>query len=210
MLATKTALLFSPLHHRVTLYFAFSSSLQLNKCRKFRRPIIKATRTESKGALLGSRAPDFRLVVPLTRKTWEFDDFESHHSLLKGLAVFVMSSNSVVRHQQDGPEFIAEETKLFKYPFRYLYDESQGVARAFRVVYKSEFLLYKKDCRKPFELVYNGQFDDSRPSNNMRVTGRDLSMAIGSVLILQPLSFVQKRSVGLVRCMIKWHPEKSM
>ncbi|KAJ4971180.1 hypothetical protein NE237_004279 [Protea cynaroides] len=41
----------------------------------------------------------------------------------KGLAVVAISSNSVVTHPQDGPEFMAEEAKLFEYPFPYLYDE---------------------------------------------------------------------------------------
>lgn len=233
MLARKRALFFSPLHH-VSSNFAFSSSLQFKKCRQPRRPVIKAARTESKGVLLGSRAPDFQLLEPLTGKTWELDDFDSHPALLvmficnhcpfvihlkqdivkltnyymkKGLAVVAISSNSVVTHPQDGPDFMAEEAKLFKYPFPYLYDESQDVARAFGAVCTPEFLLYKKVGRRPFELVYHGQFDDSRPSNNMRVTGRDLSMAIDSALSGQPLSFVQKPSVG---CSIKWHPEKSM
>lgn len=30
----------------------------------------------------------------------------------------------------------------------------------------------EQDGRRPFELVYHGQFDDSRPSNNIPITGR--------------------------------------
>ncbi|WVZ62644.1 hypothetical protein U9M48_012364 [Paspalum notatum var. saurae] len=103
----------------------------------------------------------------------------------------------------DGPERMAEEAKLFKYPFPYLYDESQEVAKAFGAVCTPEFYLFKKDGRRPFELFYHGQFDDSRPSNNVPVTGRDLSRAIDCALSGQELSFVQKPSVG---CSIKWHP----
>lgn len=33
-----------------------------------------------------------------------------------------------------------------------------------------------QDGRRPFELVYHGQFDDSRPSNNVPVTGRLVSL----------------------------------
>ncbi|RVW32546.1 hypothetical protein CK203_093752 [Vitis vinifera] len=61
---------------------------------------------------------------------------------------------------QDGPKFMAEEAKLFNYPFPYLYDEELN------------FSNLSQDGRRPFELVYHGQFDDSRPSNNVRVTGR--------------------------------------
>ncbi|KAF3587597.1 hypothetical protein F2Q69_00027254 [Brassica cretica] len=60
-----------------------------------------------------------------------------------------------------------------------------------------------QDGRRPFELVYHGQFDDSRPSNNTPVTGRDLSLAIDLVLSCQPIPTNQKPSVG---CSIKWHP----
>ncbi|XP_055834952.1 uncharacterized protein LOC129903422 isoform X2 [Solanum dulcamara] len=195
-----------------------------------RKLVIRAARTESKGVSLGFRAPHFELTEPLTGKVWKLDDFEPYPALLvmficnhcpfvihlkkdivklsnfymkKGLAVVAISSNSVVTHPQDGPEFMAEEAKLLKYPFPYLYDESQEVARDFGAVCTPEFFLFKKDGRRPFELVYHGQFDDSRPSNNVPVTGRDLSLALDCVLSGQPVSSIQKPSIG---CSIKWNP----
>ncbi|KAK6940004.1 Redoxin [Dillenia turbinata] len=195
-----------------------------------RRLVIRGARTESTGVLLGFRAPDFQLPEPLTGKIWKLEDFEAYPALLvmficnhcpfvkhlkkdivklsnfymkKGLAVVAISSNSVATHPQDGPEFMAEEAKLFHYPFPYLYDESQDVARDFGAACTPEFFLFRKDGRRPFELVYHGQFDDSRPSNAVPVTGRDLSRAIDCVLSCQPVPTVQKPSVG---CSIKWHP----
>ncbi|XP_031265878.1 uncharacterized protein LOC116124303 isoform X2 [Pistacia vera] len=112
--------------------------------------IIRAARTESQGVSLGFRAPHFELPEPLTGKVWKLEDFEAYPALLvificnhcpfvkhlkkdfvklanyymeKGLAVVAISSNSVATHPQDGPEFMAEEAKLFNYPFPYLYDE---------------------------------------------------------------------------------------
>ncbi|KAL8515191.1 hypothetical protein ACS0TY_014052 [Phlomoides rotata] len=164
-----------------------------------RKLVIRSARTESTEVSIGSRAPGFELPEPLTGKVWKLDDFESYPALLvmficnhcpfvihlkkdivklsnfymkKGLAVIAISSNSVTTHPQDGPEFMAEDAKIFKYQFPYLYDESQDVARKFGAVCTPEFFLYKKDGRRPFELVYHGQFDDSRPRNNIRVTGR--------------------------------------
>ncbi|KAL8524584.1 hypothetical protein ACS0TY_014257 [Phlomoides rotata] len=196
-----------------------------------RKLVIRSARTESTEVSIGSRAPDFELPEPFTGKVWKLDDFESYPALLvmfickhcpfvihlkkdivklsnfymkKGLAVIAISSISVTTHPQDGPEFMAEDAKIFKYQFPYLYDESQDVARKFGAVYTPEFFLYKKDGRRPFELVYHGQFDDSRPSNNIRVTGRDLSLAIDKVLSGQPVPSIQKPSVG---CSIKWNPE---
>ncbi|ESR47661.1 Thioredoxin domain-containing protein [Citrus sinensis] len=193
--------------------------------------IIRAARIESQGVSLGFRAPHFELPEPLTGKMWKLEDFESYPALLvmficnhcpfvkhlqkdivklsnfymkKGLAVVAISSNSVATHPQDGPEFMAEEAKLFNYPFPYLYDESQDVARDFGAACTPEFFLFKKDGRRPFQLVYHGQFDDSRPSNNLPVTGRDIRLAIECVLSGQPVSSNQKPSVG---CSIKWHPQ---
>ncbi|XP_042476052.1 uncharacterized protein LOC122057807 isoform X2 [Macadamia integrifolia] len=211
------------------------SGAKLTKATKpARKLVIRAARTESQGVSLGFRAPDFQLPEPLTGKMWGLDDFESHPALLvmficnhcpfvkhlkkdivklanfymkKGLAVVAISSNSVVTHPEDGPEFMTEEAKLFKYPFPYLYDESQEVAQDFGAVCTPEFFLFKKEGRRPFELVYHGQFDDSRPSNNVPITGRDLSLAVDCALSCQPLSFVQKPSLG---CSIKWHPHKSL
>ncbi|XP_020575754.1 uncharacterized protein LOC110021558 [Phalaenopsis equestris] len=194
---------------------------------------VRAARAESRMANLGSTAPYFELPEPLTGKVWKLDDFESYPALLvmficnhcpfvkhlkkdivkltnlymkKGLAAVAISSNSIRTHPQDGPKFMAEEAKLLDYPFPYLFDESQDVARAFGAVCTPEFFLYRKDEQKPFELFYHGQFDDSRPNSNIPVTGRDLSLAIDCALSAQQLASVQKPSVG---CGIKWHPENS-
>lgn len=191
---------------------------------------MRAARAESTGVSLGFRAPHFELPEPLTGKVWTLDEFESYPALLvmficnhcpfvkhlkkdvgklanfympKGLAVVAISSNSTVTHPQDGPQFMAEEAKLLNYPFPYLFDESQEVARAFGAVCTPEFFLFRKDGRRPLDLFYHGQFDDSRPSNNLAVTGRDLSVAIDRVLSGQTPPQSQKPSVG---CSIKWHP----
>ncbi|XP_059630537.1 uncharacterized protein LOC132273580 isoform X6 [Cornus florida] len=128
-------------------------SFQLRKSVSARKLVVRAARTESKGASLGFRPPQFQLPEPLTGKMWKLEDFESYPALL-----------------------------------------SQDVARDFGAVCTPEFFLFKKDGRRPFELVYHGQFDDSRPSNNVPVTGRDLSLAIDRVLSAQPASSVQKPS----------------
>ncbi|CAM0870334.1 unnamed protein product [Alopecurus aequalis] len=187
-------------------------------------------RRESTGVSVGFRAPQFELPEPLTGKIWTLDDFEGSPALLvmficnhcpfvkhlkkdiakitsfymeKGLASIAISSNSAVTHPQDGPYHMAREAEMFNYSFPYLYDESQEVAKAFQAVCTPEFYLFKKEGRRPFELYYHGQFDDSRPSSNVPVTGRDLSRAIDCALSGQELPFVPKPSVG---CSIKWNP----
>ncbi|XP_030465338.1 uncharacterized protein LOC115684647 isoform X3 [Syzygium oleosum] len=170
---------------------------------------VRAARAESERASLGFRAPQFQVMFtcnhcPFVKHLKKDIVKLTNFYMKKGLAAVAISSNSVMTHPQDGPEFMAEEAKAFNYPFPYLYDESQDVARDFGAVCTPEFYLFKKGGRRPFELVYHGQFDDSRPSNNVPVTGRDLSLAIDCVLSGQPVSSTQKPSVG---CSIKWHPE---
>ncbi|XP_007019424.2 PREDICTED: uncharacterized protein LOC18592555 isoform X2 [Theobroma cacao] len=173
--------------------------------------VIRAARAESEGVSLGFRAPNFQVMFvcnhcPFVKHLKKDIVKLSNFYMKKGLAVVAISSNSVATHPQDGPQFMAEEAKLYNYPFPYLYDETQDVARDFGAVCTPEFFLFKKAGRRPFELVYHGQFDDSRPSNNVPVTGRDLSLAIDRVLSGQPVPSFQKPSVG---CSIKWHPLKS-
>ncbi|XWS21748.1 hypothetical protein CRYUN_Cryun30bG0080800 [Craigia yunnanensis] len=155
--------------------------------------VIRAARTESQGVSLGFRAPSIQLPEPLTGKTWTLEDFESYPALLvmficnhcpfvkhlkkdlvklsnfymkKGLAVVAISSNSVSTHPQDGPEFMAEEAKLFNYPFPYLYDETQDVARDFGAVCTPEFFLFKKvitTCVTYFMFLQTSNCWDSQP-----------------------------------------------
>ena len=59
------------------------------------------------------------------------------------------------------------------------------------------FFLFDKNQK----LVYRGQFDDSRPSNGIPVTGKDLRAALDAVLAGKPVPPNQKASMG---CNIKW------
>lgn len=117
----------------------------------------------------------------------------------KGVAIVGINSNDVANYPDDSPEKMREEVKLRGYTFPYLYDETQEVAKAYRAACTPDFFLFDKDHR----LVYRGQFDDSRPSNGIPVTGKDLRAALDAVLEGRPVSPEQKPSLG---CNIKWKP----
>ena len=85
------------------------------------------------------------------------------------------------------------------YRFPYLYDESQEVAKAYQAACPPDFFLF--DANRL--LVYRGQFDDSRPGNDLAVTGKDLQAALDAVLSGTPLTEDQKPSLG---CNVKWKP----
>ncbi len=115
----------------------------------------------------------------------------------KGLAVVGINSNDVANYPDDSPEKMAEEIEQVGYTFPYLYDEDQEVAKAYRAACTPDFFLFDK-ARK---LVYRGQFDASRPGNNVPVTGSDLRKAVDTLLAGGSIPGDQTPSLG---CNIKW------
>lgn len=117
----------------------------------------------------------------------------------RGAGIVGINSNDVSHYPDDAPEKMAELSKAMDFPFPYLYDESQQVARSYGAACTPDFYLFDKDGR----LVYRGQMDDSRPGNGRPVNGADLRAAMDAVLAGQPVSDDQKPSIG---CNIKWKP----
>ena len=171
---------------------------------------------------LGTAAPDFRL--PDTNgKTVSLSDFKGKPLLVmficnhcpfvkhiraglaqlardyqpRGVAIVGINSNDVENYPDDSPAKMAQEVKAADYTFPYLYDETQAVAKAYRAACTPDFYLFDKEHR----LVYRGQLDDSRPSNSVPVTGKDLRAALDAVLAGKPVSPNQRPSIG---CNIKW------
>jgi peroxiredoxin len=115
----------------------------------------------------------------------------------RGLAIVAINSNDAEAYPEDGPEEMAKEVQRAGYPFPYLYDETQQVARAYGAACTPDFFLFDAERR----LVYRGQFDASRPSNRIPVTGADLRAAADAVLAGRPVPPDQRPSIG---CNIKW------
>lgn len=115
----------------------------------------------------------------------------------KGLGVVGISSNDVANYPDDSPEKMVEEAADAGYQFPYLYDESQEVAKAYKAACTPDFFLFDADMT----LAYRGQFDDSRPGNDLPVTGADLRAACDLVLAGESVPVEQKPSIG---CNIKW------
>jgi hypothetical protein len=105
-------------------------------------------------------------------------------------------------YPQDGPEGMAQEAAEAEYTFHYLLDETQKVAQAYKAACTPDFFLFDR-ARK---LVYRGQFDASRPRNNIPVTGRDMRAAVEAVLADKPVTAEQQPSIG---CSIKWKKSDS-
>lgn len=121
------------------------------------------------------------------------------HYAGEGLGMVAVNSNDTVAYPQDSPEAMARDHAAFGYPFPYLFDETQEVAKAYRAACTPDFFLFDGDRR----LVYRGRFDASRPGNDLPVTGADLRGAIDAVIAGRDVSEEQIPSIG---CSIKWRP----
>ena len=120
-------------------------------------------------------------------------------SQAKGAVVVGINSNDVANYPEDSPELMAKLAKEAGFTFPYLYDETQEVAKAYNAACTPDFFLFDKEHK----LVYRGQMDDSRPGNNVPITGADLRAAIDAVIAGKEVNPRQKPSMG---CNIKWKP----
>lgn len=121
----------------------------------------------------------------------------SKHYMGLGINFIGISSNDVVNYPQDSPERMKIHAKENNYPFSYLYDETQEIAKAYDAACTPDIYVFDDDLK----LVYRGQLDDSRPGNSIPVTGNDLRHALECLLSNTENTKLQKPSIG---CNIKW------
>jgi peroxiredoxin len=108
-----------------------------------------------------------------------------------------INSNDAEMYPDDDYESMKKEVAEVNYQFPYLHDETQKVAHAYKAACTPDFFVFDGNM----ELIYRGQFDNSRPSNNIPVTGKSIRGTLDAVLSGEPVSENQKPSVG---CNIKW------
>jgi len=173
---------------------------------------------------LGTSAPHFSLTDSITGKKVSLDTYEDGRGLLiifisnhcpyvkmikkelsryaydyqeQGVNVVAISSNDVDNYPDDSPEKMKADAKLFDYKFPYLYDESQEVAKSYKAACTPDLFLFDHDLK----LYYRGQFDASRPGNDINPTGKDLREATEKLLKGEQAPSNQIPSIG---CNIKW------
>lgn len=115
----------------------------------------------------------------------------------QGVAVVGINSNDASTHPGDSPEQMVHEAEQRGYPFPYLFDEDQTVAKAYGAACTPDFFLFDKNQH----LAYRGQLDGSRPKNDTPLTGSDLRAALDAVLSGKEIPQPQRPSIG---CNIKW------
>lgn len=173
---------------------------------------------------LGTQAPEFTLPDAVSGKHLSLHDHKGEYATVimficnhcpfvkhiedelvklgqeypaKGVGLIAISANDVENYPEDSPEKMKQLAESLGYNFPYLYDETQAVAKAYDAACTPDFYIFNENL----ECVYRGQLDDSRPGNNIPVTGTDLRHALNSILFGNQISPDQKPSVG---CNIKW------
>jgi peroxiredoxin len=173
---------------------------------------------------LGSEAPDFVLRDVVSGKTVRRKDVAGSKGMLvmficrhcpfvkhvqdelakvgrdyagRDIGMVAISSNDVASHPEDSPTKLAYQAQELQFNFPYLFDESQEVARAYDARCTPDFFLYDAHGK----LVYRGQLDDSRPGNDIPVTGKDLRGALDALIAGRAIPTEQRPSIG---CNIKW------
>lgn len=181
-------------------------------------------RTPSNMVALGTIAPSFILPDTITGKQISLDDIKgkvatvvmficNHCPFVKHviaelvklandyknqrISFVAISANDAEHYPDDAPDKMKATALRLQYPFPYLYDETQQVAKAYDAACTPDFFIYDKNL----ELVYRGQLDASRPGNGIPVTGKDLRHALDCLIGNQPVPAEQRPNIG---CSIKW------
>ncbi len=182
--------------------------------------------TPSTMLALGTTAPDFALPNVVSGNTISLASFADRKALLvifmcchcpfvkhiqqqlatlgkdyqhESVGIVAISANDAEKYTDDSPASLRAMAQELEFNFPVCYDSTQEVAKAYTAACTPDFFLFNQAR----ELVYRGQLDDSRPSNNLPVTGKDLRDAISNVLADKPVNSEQKPSIG---CNIKWIP----
>ena len=181
-------------------------------------------RTESKEFAIGTIAPNFKLKNAIDGEFYSLKQLKGEKGTLimficnhcpfvihvndalvaiakeyqeKGIQCIAISANDIEKYPQDAPEFMQQVAQKLQYPFKYLFDETQEVAKAYNAACTPDFYVFDADLKS----VYHGQLDDSRPGNGKPVTGIDVRNALDNLLKNRPVLENQKPSLG---CGIKW------
>lgn len=171
---------------------------------------------------LGEKAPDFKL--PATDgKTYSLDDFKTTGVLVifftcnhcpfvigsdevtratalrfkdKGVAFIGINSNSENTHPEDGFDTMVKRMEEHKFPWVYVRDKSQDVARAYGGLRTPHFFVFNQEKK----LVYTGRGVDN-PRNTTEMTTNDLERALEEVVAGKPVSVPMTNPIG---CNVKW------
>ncbi|MFQ5729309.1 MAG: thioredoxin family protein [Waddliaceae bacterium] len=171
---------------------------------------------------LGAKAPNFNL--PATDgKSYTLNDFGNYDTLVvfftcnhcpyvtgsdeitrqtvekfqkKGVAFVGINSNSKNTYEEDSFEHMVARMEKHKFPWIYLYDESQEVAKEYGALRTPHFYVFNKNR----ELIYTGRGVDN-PRDTGKMTVNDLGKALEEHVAGKAISHPVTNPIG---CNVKW------
>ena len=173
---------------------------------------------------LGTVAPAFKLIDTVSDTILSLDELKSEKATVimficnhcpyvihvneglvalandyipKGVSFVAISANDAEVYHVDSPDNMKAHAADEGYPFPYLYDESQAVAKAYDAACTPDFYIFDGDMK----LAYRGRLDDSRPNSGIPVTGKDMRAALDDLITNKAIAADQIPSMG---CNIKW------
>jgi len=125
----------------------------------------------------------------VTRKT-------ANKFIPQGVKFVAINSNSKNTHEDDSFDNMVKRMAKFKFPWTYLHDQSQDVARSYGALRTPHFYIFNENR----ELIYTGRGVDS-PRDTSKMTENTLDIVLQSVTNNTPLPFTVTNPIG---CNIKW------
>lgn len=169
---------------------------------------------------LGFKAPDFRLLDVISGERYSLNELTgkkgivlmflaNHNSYVKhineeivriandyrviGFGFAAISSSDLSLFPEDSPQQMIEVAREEHYPFPYLFDEDQQVLKAYHITQIPDFMVFNQSLK----MTYHGQLDDSRPQNNIPLSGSSLRRALDAILLNRPALKNQKSAEGI-------------
>ena len=115
----------------------------------------------------------------------------------QGVGVIAINSNDATGYPDDSFENMQHIAEQYRYPFPYVWDESQAIAKAYGAVCTPDFFGFNARL----ELQYRGRLDESRKETAPEGARRDLFEAMAQVARTGRGPAEQIPSMG---CSIKW------
>lgn len=117
----------------------------------------------------------------------------------QGYPVVAINPNDVKAYPADSYENMIERAQEKKFPFAYLHDETQEIAKAYGATRTPHvYILTRKD--RGYEVSYIGAIDDNSNEPEL-VQVKYVELALNSLLSGQPVTVPFTKAIG---CTIKW------
>jgi peroxiredoxin len=114
----------------------------------------------------------------------------------KGVGFAGINSNSENTYIEDSYPNMVERMKKHKFPWIYLYDKTQELAKAYGALRTPHFYVFNEERK----LVYTGRGVDS-PRDTSKMTVNNLDMVLEELTSGKPISVPVTNPIG---CNIKW------